>query len=151
MELTHLYNSAQFKMVPRGLEPRTLRLLAVRSNQLSYETSEYSLPRSLDAKELVTESQVCQVRLCKRISKLWWSRDAIMLDLAAPPQSSPRLAHVQASPWLARPRAARQTAAILMPPSQAGATVVPAACGCDARACSMLRCQADVVVVAAAA
>ena len=27
-------------MVPRGLEPRTLRLLAVRSNQLSYETSE---------------------------------------------------------------------------------------------------------------
>ena len=28
-------------MVPRGLEPRTLRLLAVRSNQLSYETSEY--------------------------------------------------------------------------------------------------------------
>ena len=27
------------KMVPRGLEPRTLRLLAVRSNQLSYETS----------------------------------------------------------------------------------------------------------------
>ena len=27
------------EMVPRGLEPRTLRLLAVRSNQLSYETS----------------------------------------------------------------------------------------------------------------
>ena len=26
-------------MVPRGLEPRTLRLLAVGSNQLSYETS----------------------------------------------------------------------------------------------------------------
>ena len=25
-------------MVPRGLEPRTLRLLAVRSNRLSYET-----------------------------------------------------------------------------------------------------------------
>ena len=25
-------------MVPHGLEPRTLRLLAVRSNQLSYET-----------------------------------------------------------------------------------------------------------------
>ena len=25
-------------MVPRGLEPRTLRLLALRSNQLSYET-----------------------------------------------------------------------------------------------------------------
>ena len=29
---------AGFNMVPRGLEPRTLRLLAVRSNQLSYET-----------------------------------------------------------------------------------------------------------------
>ena len=28
----------QQQMVPRGLEPRTLRLLAVRSNQLSYET-----------------------------------------------------------------------------------------------------------------
>ena len=26
------------KLVPRGLEPRTLRLLGVRSNQLSYET-----------------------------------------------------------------------------------------------------------------
>ena len=25
-------------VVPRGLEPQTLRLLAVRSNQLSYET-----------------------------------------------------------------------------------------------------------------
>ena len=30
------------QMVPRGLEPRTLRLLAVRSNQLSYETSAHS-------------------------------------------------------------------------------------------------------------
>ena len=30
------------KMVPLGLEPRTLRLLAVRSNQLSYETLEMS-------------------------------------------------------------------------------------------------------------
>ena len=29
------------KLVPRGLEPRTLRLLAVRSNQLSYETIGY--------------------------------------------------------------------------------------------------------------
>ena len=27
------------EVVPRGLEPQTLRLLAVRSNQLSYETS----------------------------------------------------------------------------------------------------------------
>jgi len=32
------YNIRIVKMVPRGLEPRTLRLLAVRSNQLSYET-----------------------------------------------------------------------------------------------------------------
>ena len=28
-----------FKVVPRGLESRTLRLLTVRSNQLSYETT----------------------------------------------------------------------------------------------------------------
>ena len=31
--------SAAGNVVPRGLKPRTLRLLAVRSNQLSYETS----------------------------------------------------------------------------------------------------------------
>ena len=30
--------TCEWQMVPRGLEPRTLRLLAVRSNQLSYET-----------------------------------------------------------------------------------------------------------------
>ena len=31
--------AAHYKIVvPRGLQPRTLRLLAVRSNQLSYET-----------------------------------------------------------------------------------------------------------------
>ena len=29
------------RMVPRGLEPRTLRLLALRSNQLSYETADH--------------------------------------------------------------------------------------------------------------
>ena len=34
----HTYLEINEKMVPRGLEPRTLRLLAVRSNQLSYET-----------------------------------------------------------------------------------------------------------------
>ena len=33
------------QMVPRGLEPRTLRLLAVRSNQLSYETSYCHFPQ----------------------------------------------------------------------------------------------------------
>ena len=39
-------------MVPRGLEPRTLRLLAVRSNQLSYET--HCFPRSIKHNEHVT-------------------------------------------------------------------------------------------------
>ena len=34
----HGAQQQQQEMVPRGLEPRTLRLLAVRSNQLSYET-----------------------------------------------------------------------------------------------------------------
>ena len=29
---------SMFQVVPRGLEPRTLWLLAIRSNQLSYET-----------------------------------------------------------------------------------------------------------------
>ena len=33
-----LHRTEHFTMVPRGLEPRTLRLLAVRSDQLSYET-----------------------------------------------------------------------------------------------------------------
>ena len=41
--LSDLGNSLRFEarqaMVPRGLEPRTLRLLAVRSKQLSYETA----------------------------------------------------------------------------------------------------------------
>ena len=42
-------------MVPRGLEPRTLRLLAVRSNQLSYET---------DVKEVVEYSRRSLLLLC---------------------------------------------------------------------------------------
>ena len=33
-----LCGASEREVVPRGLEPRTLRLLAVRSNQLSYET-----------------------------------------------------------------------------------------------------------------
>ena len=37
---------AGFNMVPRGLEPRTLRLLAVRSNQLSYETLDGSVKQA---------------------------------------------------------------------------------------------------------
>ena len=36
--VTMIDSARTVKMVPRGLEPRTLRLLAVRSNQLSYET-----------------------------------------------------------------------------------------------------------------
>ena len=35
-----LARSHHIDMVPRGLEPRTLWLLAIRSNQLSYETIE---------------------------------------------------------------------------------------------------------------
>ena len=35
-----LARSHDIDMVPRGLEPRTLWLLAIRSNQLSYETNE---------------------------------------------------------------------------------------------------------------
>ena len=35
------------QMVPRGLEPRTLRLLAVRSNQLSYESDAMQKNRSI--------------------------------------------------------------------------------------------------------
>ena len=37
-----LCQPSERSLVPRGLEPRTLRLLAVRSDQLSYETSEAS-------------------------------------------------------------------------------------------------------------
>ena len=36
--LSHTHPQHSSTVVPRGLEPRTLRLLAVRSNQLSYET-----------------------------------------------------------------------------------------------------------------
>ena len=35
----HLSHHCLPQVVPRGLEPRTLRLLAARSDQLSYETS----------------------------------------------------------------------------------------------------------------
>ena len=68
---THHHGSRRgdvVKMVPRGLEPRTLLLLAVRSNQLSYETvggiglvSPYvrqkvasHLPRLLDARSEIS-------------------------------------------------------------------------------------------------
>jgi hypothetical protein len=37
------HSGSERKVVPRGLEPRTFRLLAERSNQLSYETDEMRL------------------------------------------------------------------------------------------------------------
>ena len=40
MEYSALLHLQANILVPRGLEPRSLRLLAVRSNQLSYETVE---------------------------------------------------------------------------------------------------------------
>ena len=49
-------------MVPRGLEPRTLRLLAVRSNQLSYETSLISLTSE--------NNTIDRQTICKYIQKL---------------------------------------------------------------------------------
>jgi hypothetical protein len=48
-------------MFPRGLEPRTLRLLAVRSNQLSYETS-CTHPARQDRKDAYV------ARSCKNVS-----------------------------------------------------------------------------------
>ena len=47
-------------MVPRGLEPRTLRLLAVRSNQLSYETSWHCGRKQL---------RRCVKQICKTVLK----------------------------------------------------------------------------------
>ena len=48
-------------MVPRGLEPRTLRLLAVRSNQLSYETLTKKHVRVC----LCTKHKHIRIALCK--------------------------------------------------------------------------------------
>ncbi len=48
-------------MLPRGLEPRTLRLLAVRSDQLSYKSQRVELPSAsfqslvLEVKEKIGE------------------------------------------------------------------------------------------------
>ena len=47
-------------MVPRGIEPRTLRLLAVRSNQLSYETSWHCGKKQL---------RRCVKQICKTVLK----------------------------------------------------------------------------------
>ena len=65
-------------MVPRGLEPRTLRLLAIRSNQLSYETSWCFWRDSLFKKETMAwcrqardRAVVCQVCLWPEYGETW--------------------------------------------------------------------------------
>ena len=45
-------------MVPRGLEPRTLRLLAVRSNQLSYETNVELVSKDLTSAEGIMQTKL---------------------------------------------------------------------------------------------
>ena len=52
---------------PRGLEPRTLRLLAVRSNQLSYET--FWLPWHLETAE-VEDAQKPQAQTRMSVTQL---------------------------------------------------------------------------------
>ena len=51
-------------MVPRGLEPRTLRLLAVRSNQLSYETLVICRARNLLSSRKSRRGIFCGVGGC---------------------------------------------------------------------------------------
>ena len=51
-------------MVPRGLEPRTLRLLAVRSNQLSYETiGKHGLHRVAKKNEITASKKMGQAEV----------------------------------------------------------------------------------------
>ena len=47
------------EMVPRGLEPRTLRLLAVRSNQLSYETVNGNFGRAAHPSAQTSGATIC--------------------------------------------------------------------------------------------
>ena len=54
-------------MVPRGLEPRTLRLLAVRSDQLSYETSDCTQQLKYSCVVLLAELRLRQVPCGARI------------------------------------------------------------------------------------
>jgi hypothetical protein len=64
-------------VVPRGLEPRTLRLLAVRSNQLSYETnwqclsdkiSQISAPRYKQGAKIQVAPTMAGKGYCARIN-----------------------------------------------------------------------------------
>ena len=55
-------------MVPRGLEPRTLPSLAVRSNQLSYRT--YDLRSDLQKKGAFCEMGTLVPRTCGRFDHL---------------------------------------------------------------------------------
>ena len=66
------WHRSQSIVVPRGLEPRTLRLLAVRSNQLSYETSGSVLRRLHPNKcpSEQTKKAFCQLRAAVRPSEL---------------------------------------------------------------------------------
>ena len=59
-------------MVPRGLEPRTLRLLAVRSNQLSYETR-CTIPLESSA---IGKSFGCWTKPCVRTEVVFYTLKA---------------------------------------------------------------------------
>ena len=61
-------------MVPRGLEPRTLRLLAVRSNQLSYETCDCINPLKYTCVVLLAE---LRLRLVPCGARIRISREAL--------------------------------------------------------------------------
>ena len=54
------YVGMQYKMLPRGLEPRTLRLLAVRSDQLSYKSHRHSVGADVSAEHALTFSHDCR-------------------------------------------------------------------------------------------
>ena len=60
------------KMVPRGLEPRTLRLLAVRSNQLSYETNVVGLQE-------VFENMQTKSWPRKNHQAIFWAHDFVLI------------------------------------------------------------------------
>ena len=71
-------------MVPRGLEPRTLRLLAVRSNQLSYETSCDCQGRQQSEAHALTNEVMRPLEIAKKGNNL---RPPLLL--AKPPATAP--------------------------------------------------------------